>query len=57
MLTRFSVLDKYECPTDFFLRLDYLRLIDSRTERATHCATKQISIVGRRHLGGLARVS
>ena len=59
MLARFSVLDKYECPTDFFWRLHSLESMDPEAKSAAPSVTKKIStangVAGRhRHLGGCA---
>ena len=57
MVARFSVLDKYECPTDFFGRLHSLGSMDPEAKSAAPSVRKGISTangVARRHLGGCA---
>ena len=57
MLARFSVLDKYECPTDFFWRLHSLGSMDPEAKSAAPSVTNKTSTangVARRHLGGCA---
>ena len=41
MLARFSVLDKYECPTDFFWQLHFLGSMDPEAKSAAPSVTKK----------------
>ena len=57
MLARFSVLDKYECPSDFVWLLHSLGCMDPEAKSAAPSVTNKTSTangVARRHLGGCA---